>query len=107
MCPSAIATAVLIAASANNLVETGCAIGFGGVAAAERPAFLLAALALLGFAAAAVYPELSKGLRLAGRRESVGTGFRACQELINAAKAELQRGGACFETRPPALLSMR
>jgi uncharacterized membrane protein (DUF4010 family) len=55
MRPSAIAAAILIAASANNLAKAGYAIGFGGFAAAERPAFLLAALALLGFAAAAVY----------------------------------------------------
>jgi uncharacterized membrane protein (DUF4010 family) len=45
----------LIAASTNNLAKAGYAIGFGGLAAAERPSFMLAALALLGFAAAAVY----------------------------------------------------
>jgi uncharacterized membrane protein (DUF4010 family) len=56
MRPSAIAAAVLITASANNLAKAGYAIGFGGRAAAEQPAFLLAALALLGFAAAAAYP---------------------------------------------------
>lgn len=55
MRPSAIAAAVLIAASANNLAKADYAIGFGGVAAAERPALILAALALLGFAAAAAY----------------------------------------------------
>jgi uncharacterized membrane protein (DUF4010 family) len=52
---SAIAAAVLIAASANNLAKAGYAIGFGGPAAAERPAITLAVLALLGFATAAVY----------------------------------------------------
>jgi hypothetical protein len=35
--------------------KAGYAIGFGGLAAAEWPAFLLTALALLGFAAAAAY----------------------------------------------------
>jgi uncharacterized membrane protein (DUF4010 family) len=55
MRPSAVADAVLIAASANNLAKAGYAIGFGSRTAAERPAFLLAALALLGFAAASAY----------------------------------------------------
>jgi uncharacterized membrane protein (DUF4010 family) len=49
--PSAITAAVLIAASANNPAKVGYAIGFGGLAAAERPAFPLAALALLGWGA--------------------------------------------------------
>ena len=52
---SALAAAVLIAASTNNLAKAGYAIGFGGVAAAKRPASMLAILALLGFAVAAVY----------------------------------------------------
>ena len=52
---SALAAAVLIAASTNNLAKAGYAIGFGGFAAGERPATMLAVLALLGFAAAAVY----------------------------------------------------
>jgi uncharacterized membrane protein (DUF4010 family) len=51
----AIAAAVLIAASANNLAKAGYVIGFGGFTTAERPALILAVLALLGFAAAAVY----------------------------------------------------
>jgi uncharacterized membrane protein (DUF4010 family) len=55
MSPSAVAAAVLIAASANNLAKAAYAIGFGGPAAAKRPAILLGALALLGFAAAAAY----------------------------------------------------
>jgi uncharacterized membrane protein (DUF4010 family) len=52
---SAVAAAVLIAASANNIAKAAYAIGFGGLAATERPAILLSALALLGFAAAAAY----------------------------------------------------
>lgn len=50
-----VSAAVLIAASANNLVKAGYALVFGGVAGASRPAALLTALALIGFAAAAVY----------------------------------------------------
>ncbi len=50
-----VAAAVLIAASANNLAKAGYAIGFGGFVAAAQPAIALAVLALLGFAAAAVY----------------------------------------------------
>lgn len=46
MRPSAIAAAILIAASVNNLAKAGYAIGFGGRAAAERPTFQFAALAL-------------------------------------------------------------
>lgn len=52
---AALAAAVLIAASANNVAKAGYAIGFGGFAAAARPAAVLVVLALLGFAAAAVY----------------------------------------------------
>lgn len=52
---SALAAAVLIAASANNLAKAGYALGFGGLARARRPAALLVIMALLGFAAAAVY----------------------------------------------------
>jgi uncharacterized membrane protein (DUF4010 family) len=52
---SAVAAAVLIAASANNIAKAAYAIGFGGLAATERPAILLGALALLGFATAAAY----------------------------------------------------
>ena len=43
------------AASANNIAKAAYAIGFGGLAATERPAILLSALALLGFAAAAAF----------------------------------------------------
>jgi uncharacterized membrane protein (DUF4010 family) len=53
--PSAVAAAVLVAASTNNIAKGAYAIGFGGLAAAQRPAILLGALALLGFAAAAAY----------------------------------------------------
>ena len=52
---SALAAAVLIAASANNLAKAGYAIGFGGFTAARRPAATLAILALLGLAASAAY----------------------------------------------------
>jgi uncharacterized membrane protein (DUF4010 family) len=52
---SAIAAAVLIAASANNLAKAGYAIAFGGLAVGARSAGALTVLALLGFAAAAVY----------------------------------------------------
>ena len=38
-----------------NLAKAGYAIGFGVLTAAERPAVLLAALAVLGFSAAALY----------------------------------------------------
>jgi uncharacterized membrane protein (DUF4010 family) len=52
---SAIAAAIIIAASANNLAKAAYAVGFGGLAAVERPAILLGGLALLGFATAAAY----------------------------------------------------
>jgi uncharacterized membrane protein (DUF4010 family) len=52
---SAVAAAVLIAASANNVAKAAYAIGFGGFAAAKRPAMILVALALLGFLGAAGY----------------------------------------------------
>ena len=52
---SAVAAAVLIAASANNLAKAAYAIAFGGFVAAKRPAMLLAALALLGLLGAAGY----------------------------------------------------
>ena len=51
----AAAAAVLIAASANNLAKAGYALGFGGFMQTRRPAAILVVLALLGFAAAAVY----------------------------------------------------
>jgi uncharacterized membrane protein (DUF4010 family) len=46
---------VLIAASANNLAKAGYAIAFGGLNVGARSAGILTVLALLGFAAAAVY----------------------------------------------------
>ncbi len=51
----ALAAAVLIAASANNLAKAGYALGFGGLSRTKRPAGILVALAVLGFAAAAAY----------------------------------------------------
>jgi uncharacterized membrane protein (DUF4010 family) len=51
----ALAAAVLIAASANNLAKAGYALGFGGLSRTKRPAAMLVALAFLGFAAAAAY----------------------------------------------------
>jgi uncharacterized membrane protein (DUF4010 family) len=47
--------AVLIAAASNNVAKAAYAIGFGGMAAARRPAAMLLALALLGLLAAAIY----------------------------------------------------
>ena len=47
--------AVLIAASSNNVAKAAYAIGFGGLAAARRPAIMLFVLALLGLVAAVVY----------------------------------------------------
>jgi len=55
MSVSALAAAVLIAASANNLAKSAYAIGFGGLASTLRPALLLVVLALLGFAAGAAH----------------------------------------------------
>jgi uncharacterized membrane protein (DUF4010 family) len=52
---SAIAAAVLIAASANNLAKAGYAIAFGGLTVGARSAGALTVFALLGFAAAAIY----------------------------------------------------
>jgi uncharacterized membrane protein (DUF4010 family) len=55
MSPSAIAAAILIAASANNLAKAGYALSFGALAHALRPAAILVILGLLGFVAAAAY----------------------------------------------------
>jgi uncharacterized membrane protein (DUF4010 family) len=52
---TALAAAILIAASSNNIAKAIYAIGFGGLEASRRPAFMLFVLAILGFAAAAVY----------------------------------------------------
>jgi hypothetical protein len=52
---SALCAAILVAASSNNLAKAGYALGFGGVEAARRAASMLLVLALVGFAAAAVY----------------------------------------------------
>lgn len=53
--PGTLEAAVIIAASSNNLVKAGYAVGFGGLAAARRPAAMLVILALAGFAAASFY----------------------------------------------------
>jgi uncharacterized membrane protein (DUF4010 family) len=55
MSHAAIAAAVLIAASANNLAKSAYAIGFGGRKQALRPALMLAVLAVLGFVVAGAY----------------------------------------------------
>ena len=47
--------AILIAASSNNIAKAIYALGFGGIETSRRPASLLFILAMLGFAAAAVY----------------------------------------------------
>jgi uncharacterized membrane protein (DUF4010 family) len=52
--------AVLIAASSNNVAKAAYTLGFGGVRTSRRPATLLVVLALLGYAAAAVYALLLK-----------------------------------------------
>ncbi len=50
----AIATAILIAASSNNLVQTGYAVAFAGGRAAVPSAVAFAVLALAGIAIAVV-----------------------------------------------------
>jgi uncharacterized membrane protein (DUF4010 family) len=52
---ASLCAAVLIAASSNNVAKAAYAVGFGGIAAARRPAIMLLALAVLGVAVAAVY----------------------------------------------------
>lgn len=52
MAKPALAAAVLIASSSNNVVKAAYAIGFGGFAAARRPAAMLLVLAVLGVVAA-------------------------------------------------------
>ena len=52
---ASLCAAVLIAASSNNVAKAAYAIGFGGTAAARRPALMLLVLALLGLFAAAIY----------------------------------------------------
>ena len=49
-----LSAAILIAASSNNVAKAIYAIAFGGKSS-RRPALVLVVLALLGFAAAAVY----------------------------------------------------
>jgi hypothetical protein len=55
MSKTALATAMLVVASANNLAKAGYALGFGGFARTRRPAAILVILAVLGFAVAVVY----------------------------------------------------
>jgi uncharacterized membrane protein (DUF4010 family) len=50
-----LSAAILIAASSNNIAKAIYALGFGGVESSRRPALMLFVLAILGFAAAAVY----------------------------------------------------
>jgi uncharacterized membrane protein (DUF4010 family) len=52
---SALAAAVLIAASSNNIAKAAYALGFGGLAGSRRPASMLVIMALVGFAIAAAY----------------------------------------------------
>jgi uncharacterized membrane protein (DUF4010 family) len=53
--PDFIVSAVLTAASSNNLLKAAYAVALGGRRAALQPAAILAALAVLGFAGAAIY----------------------------------------------------
>ena len=55
MSVASLSAAVLIAASSNNVAKAAYAVGFGGWAAARRPAIMLLVLAVLGVAAAAIY----------------------------------------------------
>jgi uncharacterized membrane protein (DUF4010 family) len=50
-----LSAAILIAASANNVAKASYALGFGGAQSSRRSASMLLALALAGFAAAAIY----------------------------------------------------
>jgi uncharacterized membrane protein (DUF4010 family) len=52
---STLSAAILIAASSNNIAKAIYALGFGKIESSRRPALLLFIIALLGFAAAAVY----------------------------------------------------
>ena len=55
MSVASLCAAVLIAASSNNIAKAAYAVGFGGIAAARRPAAMLLVLALLGVVAAVIY----------------------------------------------------
>jgi uncharacterized membrane protein (DUF4010 family) len=52
---SALAAAVLIAASSNNIAKAAYSLGFGGLLGARRPASMLLVLAVAGFAVAGAY----------------------------------------------------
>jgi uncharacterized membrane protein (DUF4010 family) len=53
-----LSAAVLTAASSNNIAKAAYTLGFGGVRSSRRSAALLIVLALLGYAAAALYAVL-------------------------------------------------
>ena len=55
MSVASLSAAVLIAASSNNVAKAAYAVGFGGMAAARRPAIMLLVLSVLGVTAAAIY----------------------------------------------------
>jgi uncharacterized membrane protein (DUF4010 family) len=55
MSAAGLSAAVLIAASSNNIAKAAYAVGFGGLAAARRPALALLALTMAGVVAAAIY----------------------------------------------------
>jgi uncharacterized membrane protein (DUF4010 family) len=55
MSEAGLLAAILIAASSNNVAKAAYALGFGGIQAARRPAAMLLVLAILGYAAAAIY----------------------------------------------------
>ena len=57
---SALSTAVLIAASSNNIAKAAYAVGFGGFSGSRRSASMLLILAMAGFAIAVVYVLLPR-----------------------------------------------
>jgi uncharacterized membrane protein (DUF4010 family) len=57
---SALSTAVLIAASSNNIAKAAYAVGFGGFSSSRRSASMLLILAMAGFAIAVVYVLLPR-----------------------------------------------
>jgi uncharacterized membrane protein (DUF4010 family) len=57
---SALVTAVLIAASSNNIAKAAYAVGFGGLSRSRHSASMLLILAMAGFAIAIVYVLLPR-----------------------------------------------
>ena len=55
MSMAGLSAAIAIAASSNNVAKATYALGFGGIKTARRPAAMLLIIALLGYAAAAIY----------------------------------------------------